>query len=93
MNTNILTKCLTELEKVTPDVSYLRGMIETLISISGAPVATPVMNTSYIHQKQDMGNPADWNNKDFVKNTTIRSDEQEEIPAAARSGPLGRLNS
>ncbi len=36
MNASILQKCLTELQKAEPDISYLRGMLETLIEISGA---------------------------------------------------------
>lgn len=33
MNTSILQKCLAELQKETPDLSYIRGMLETLIDM------------------------------------------------------------
>lgn len=33
MFTSILQKCLAELVKETPDISYVRGMLETLIEI------------------------------------------------------------
>lgn len=33
MNTTILQKCLSELEKETPKLDYVRGMLETLISL------------------------------------------------------------
>lgn len=34
MNTSILKKCLEELSKTTPDISYVRGMLETLLEVS-----------------------------------------------------------
>ena len=55
MNTNILKKCLDELNKETPDISYIRGMIETLSEMNNetipannytpSPVATPKVET------------------------------------------------
>ncbi len=33
MNTNILNKCIEELKKEAPDLSYLRGMLETLMEM------------------------------------------------------------
>lgn len=39
MNTKILQKCLEELKKETPDLSYLRGTLETLIEMAGGEVA------------------------------------------------------
>lgn len=33
MNTKILTKVLEELNKDKPDISYVKGMIETLVSL------------------------------------------------------------
>lgn len=40
MNTKILQKCLEELKKETPDLSYLRGTLETLIEMAGGEVLT-----------------------------------------------------
>ncbi len=37
MNTNILTKCINELQKDSPDLSYLRGMLETLLEMQDKP--------------------------------------------------------
>jgi hypothetical protein len=34
MNLPILKKCLEEITKETPDVSYIRGMLETLIQLN-----------------------------------------------------------
>lgn len=33
MNTNILKKCIEALKAETPDLSYLRGMLETLLEM------------------------------------------------------------
>lgn len=33
MNTNILKKCLAELEKDSPSIPFVRGMLETLIEM------------------------------------------------------------
>lgn len=35
MNTSILKKCIAELQKGNPDLSYLRGMLETLLEMQG----------------------------------------------------------
>ncbi len=39
MQTKILTKVLEELGKESPDLSYIRGMIETLVSLSPDEIA------------------------------------------------------
>lgn len=33
MNTRVLQKCLDELKKEKPDMSYIRGMLETLVEM------------------------------------------------------------
>jgi hypothetical protein len=38
MNTKIIQKCLTELSKDAPDLSYVRGILETLIDMDAEPV-------------------------------------------------------
>lgn len=40
MNTNILNKCIEELKKDEPDLSYLRGMLETLMELQGSSART-----------------------------------------------------
>lgn len=52
MNTNILKKCLDELAKGTPDISYVRGMIETLLELSeqDKPIQT-VLTAQYEYQQ------------------------------------------
>lgn len=34
MNTNILQKCIAELDQVSPRLDYIRGMLETLIEMA-----------------------------------------------------------
>lgn len=36
MNNKILQKCLDEVNKETPDLSYIKGMLETLLAFSGS---------------------------------------------------------
>ena len=45
MNTNILTKCIEQLKSDKPDLSYVRGMLETLVEMqdtSPAKVSNPL---------------------------------------------------
>ncbi len=46
MNTNILQKCVEELKKETPNISYVLGMLETVIEMNGASL-TP-FTPSYV---------------------------------------------
>lgn len=41
MNYKILNKVLDELNKEAPDISYLRGMVETLLSLEDKPLTLP----------------------------------------------------
>lgn len=47
MNTSTLTKCVTELQKETPNIPYILGMLETFIELSTpmkiAGITPPVM--------------------------------------------------
>lgn len=42
MNTKILQKCLDELNKESPRLDYLRGMLETLVEMQETPLQTKV---------------------------------------------------
>lgn len=44
MNTGVLKKCIEELGKDAPDLSYIRGMLETLVELSASP---QVNNVTY----------------------------------------------
>ena len=43
MITTILQKCLDELSKESPDLSYIRGMIEVLLATQEKPVQSIIM--------------------------------------------------
>jgi hypothetical protein len=45
MNTSILQKCVAELTKDSPDLSYIKGILETLIDITGV-ATTKIIETS-----------------------------------------------
>jgi hypothetical protein len=47
MNTKILQKCLEELDKETPRLDYIRGMLETLVSMD-EPVSYKKDEKGYI---------------------------------------------
>lgn len=50
MHTGILSKCIEELKAETPDISYIRGALETLLAVSaGDPTRLPI-----IHQPHDI---------------------------------------
>lgn len=45
MNTKILQKCIDSLSSPTPDISYIKGMLETLMELSGnSPVYSSTMS-------------------------------------------------
>jgi hypothetical protein len=39
MHAGILSKCIDELKTDAPDISYIRGMLETLLAVSGSVTA------------------------------------------------------
>ena len=45
MNTTILQKCLDELNKESPRLDYVKGMLETVISMGSITTPLPVYHT------------------------------------------------
>lgn len=41
MNTTILKKCIDSLNSESPDISYIKGMLETLMELNQTPVSIP----------------------------------------------------
>jgi len=71
MNTKILQKCVDALGAQSPDLSYVRGMLETLIEMDGATVQVPKSETvqpvtSPVIQNNYVGDPIPPGFKDFV---------------------------
>ena len=61
MNATVLGKCIEELKKETPDLSYIRGMLETLqdmISVASTPIypssafSAPITRTESIADEE-----------------------------------------
>lgn len=57
MNTNILSKCVEELKKETPNISYVLGMLETVIDMNGASAPLVPFTPSYPSIPYPMGIP------------------------------------
>lgn len=72
MNNTILKKCLEELEKESPRLDYIRGMIETLIELS---VAGKAATRTLDHEAKEF----------FDKGFTAPTDEQSLLDAKARA--------
>lgn len=47
---DVIRKCVEELNKADPNIDYVRGMLDTLLSMSttGTPVPTPINATTYL---------------------------------------------
>lgn len=75
MNTSILEKCLQELNKESPKIEYIKGMLETFIALSGASPIISSINNQNVTEKI----------KELVRTESI-SDE-ESIPEFLKPGP------
>ena len=82
MNTTILAKCIEELKKETPDISYIRGALETLLEMSAQPAVVA-------HQPMPQSIPQQTPNV----STTVQTDEQlqDELYKQYVTGPIGKL--
>lgn len=84
---NTITKVLEELKKDKPDISYIRGMLEVLAE-SGFPPAFELHKPIII--------PTDANTSTTLRGPVARTetiaDEEHEIPASVKTGPLGKLS-
>lgn len=81
MNINILNKCLAELNTSEPDISYIRGMLETLIDMGS-------VNITSQWQKQP-------SIMEYTTITTSKSDEenaQDELARKYAGGPIAELS-
>ena len=79
MNTTILSKCVEELKKEQPNISYVLGMLETVIAMSNYPSA--VIPTSSVV-------PPPPNYVPTIQETT----EEDELLAKYTGGPIGAIN-
>ena len=80
MNTRILQKCLDALCEKKPDISYIRGMLETLIESDGTVINTISAIKPIVIQKQSV--------------PYIPTDEEQAEAEMARKyvgGPIGNI--
>ncbi len=91
MNTNTLRKAIEELSKTAPDISYVRGMLETLVEVSEGANQTrdiPLSGLGHINSMVPNFPPTG-------KTVTADSPEGMAVEAALASlgGPRPNLNS
>ena len=82
MQTNILRKCLEELNKPEPNISYLKGMLETIVEMSGS-VISPANGLVSVGQTS-LNNP--------IYTTTAKVDEVDEALYKYNNGKIGRMS-
>ena len=82
MNTTILQKCVAELAKDTPDLSYIKGILETLIDITGAAIKgdIPATTLSKIIETSPANIPTKVDEEEFTDNAR-----------AYATGPIGKI--
>lgn len=83
MQTKILQKVLEELKKENVDLSYVRGMVETLIEMSG----TNTIANGNVYIPSTTGNPLPPNGV-----VTFSSIEEDETLKKYMSGATGTMN-
>ena len=78
MNISVLTKCVDELKKDSPDIRYILGMLETLIALTGGSsvgVVIPQIGTAT-----------------FSTTTNgARVDEEGDLPRGYATGRIGKI--
>ena len=81
MNTQILQKCIAELEKDKPNLDYIKGILETFVEMSGSITPMSTVNTM-THIVKPAAVP-------------LKSDSElaeEEFAAKYANGPVGALS-
>jgi hypothetical protein len=88
MNTTILSKCVDELKKDTPNIQYVLGMLETLVTMGNPmPVYPPIYSTG---QNIPVGNIPTYPTIMSANNEHV---DEEIIPDFVKPGPIGKINS
>lgn len=88
MNSNILLKCIEELKKDAPDLSYLRGMLETLSELEGANQIRDWPKPDNSSMDMNVGNYVSMPKTSYLalaKTVSADSDEGRAVEAALAS--------
>ena len=83
MNNNALIKCVDELKKETPNISYVLGVLETVIEMSGTVL--PVSTTTHVQETTKT--------EGTIFRTDTGADEDDLGSALSRIGPIATLRS
>ena len=78
MNTKILQKCVDELNKEQPNIPYIKGILETLIEVTGQSVV-PINPTKY---------------DSITTTNKVREilADEEVVPEHLKAGPIGKFD-
>lgn len=79
MNTKILQKCLDELNKEKPDISYVKGMLETLADLSGGSAGASLASYYRPAVVSNLSTPADMDEGGILDATARASIETIQI--------------
>ncbi len=94
MNITTLQKCVEELKKETPNISYVLGMLETVIEINGIPTyTTPPIYPSQPYPLPPMPNSiyVGRGNVPLNSGTSVLSDEEIALQKYNGGGPVAEL--
>ena len=75
MNTAILSKCLEELGKQSPNIDYIKGMLETFIVLTGGH---PIINNVI-------------ENEITTRVKELVSGQEDDVPGFLKPGPIGKV--
>lgn len=88
MNNNLITKCLTELNKESPNISYIKGILESILELSNPSPTTSFpgsLNIPYYPPVGIMSNTPGFN---------VTNEQEESGPGdyVKGTGPIAQLN-
>lgn len=76
MNTTILNKCIEELKKESPNISYILGMLETVVAMSGTgllglPEHLPTYRSPIAQQDKQNVQPIQKTEEELYRETML----------------------
>jgi len=88
MNTNILQKCVDELKKETPNLSYVQGMLETVIEMTATQMSNIPYSPNVVNVPYAPSNPYQITTSSNVMGSGLVDLSDEEVNAQRyESGP------
>ena len=84
MNPKLLKKCIDKLNEESPDLSYVKGILETLLELNGGDTSVPVSIVPPI-----LGSPTMFSSK--VVSVTDLTDEERDFHDKMLGGPVASM--